>query len=446
VARVSAVLYRQLEGVVLGVELGNACKGGLTVSGLRVTTLPRRARRVLIGVVVAFVAAIVGSPAAPAQSAWVVVPSPSTSSAEQNVLNGVACVSSTHCWAVGTYFNSSLGLAQTLIEEGNGTSWSIVSSPKVPGVFQELHSVACVSDTECWAVGTVYSSPPTALIERWNGTSWSIVASPDLGEGALLFDVTCASTSMCIAVGLHFDSNDLRGYPLIEHWDGVSWSVIRPPTPGGNEGVLTGVSCASRSRCWAVGGHHMGSTGATLVERWNGKSWSVVDSPNSTSASHSSLGKVTCLSNGNCWAVGSTVEAPGVNATLVERWRGGSWSIVPSANSSRAENFLGGVSCLQRSGCWAVGTTQDASGANPQALLEHWNGNSWSLVNAPTPTRALLSGITCQRGECWAVGTGSDSGQFQTLILHSGYIAATSRYDLNLWIGRPLEGATYLPR
>jgi hypothetical protein len=336
------------------------------------------------------------------------------------VLSGVTCVSSSHCWAVGTYFSSSLGVAQTLIEEWNGTSWAIVTSPNVPGVFQELRSVACVSDTECWAVGTVYSSPPTTLIERWNGTSWSIVASPDLGEGAVLFDVTCASSSMCIAVGQHFDTDDLRGYPLIEQWDGVRWSVVLPPTPGGNEGVLTGVSCASRSRCWSVGGHFMGGTGATLVERWNGMSWSVVDSPNSSSASHSILGDVTCLSNGNCWAVGSTVEAPGFNATLVERWRGGSWSIVPSANTSRAENFLQGVSCLKQSDCWAVGTTQDASGANPQALLEHGNGRSWSLVSPPTPTRALLVGITCQRSECWAVGTGSDSGQFQTVILHSG--------------------------
>jgi hypothetical protein len=389
------------------------------MSGLRVTTLPRRTWRVLIAAVVAFIAATGGSAAAPAQSAWVVVPAPNTSTAEQNVLNGVACVSNSQCWAVGTYFNGSLGLGQTLIEEWNGTSWSITSSPNVPGMSQELRSVACESDTECWAVGSVHSSPPTTLIERWNGTSWSIVTSPGLAEGAALFDVTCASTSMCVAVGQHFDSNDLRGHPLIEQWDGVSWSIVRPPTPGGNEGVLTGVSCRSRSRCWAVGQYFTEGNGATLAVRWNGKSWSVVASPNSSSASDSTLGTVTCLSNANCWAVGSTVEAPGFNATLVERWRGGSWSIVPSANSSRAENFLQGVSCRRRSDCWAVGSTQDVSGANSQSLLEHWNGNSWSVVSAPTPTRAMLTDITCQRSECWAVGTGSESGQFQTVILHN---------------------------
>jgi hypothetical protein len=390
------------------------------VRALRVMTPPRRTRRVLIGVVVAFVAAIVSSPPAPAQSAWAVVPSPNTSSAEQNVLHGVTCVSSSHCWAVGSYFDSALGAAQTLIEEWNGTTWSIVSSPNVPGVSQELRSVACVSDTECWAVGTAFTSPQTSLIERWNGTSWSMVASPEVGEAARLFDVTCASASVCFAVGQQDDSDDLRGHPLILEWFGASWEPVLPPTPGGNEGVLTGVSCASRSRCWAVGAQYPGVNDATLVERWDGKSWSVVDSPNAGGASSSTLVTVTCTSNGNCWAVGSTGEASGFNDTLVERWRAGSWSIVPSANSSRAENFLGGVSCVQRSGCWAVGSTQDSSGANAQALLEHWNGSSWSVLGAPAPSRALLADITCLRSECWAVGAGSDSGQFQTVILHSG--------------------------
>jgi hypothetical protein len=426
VARFLSVRYRQHKSLVLSLDHSNASAGGgLTVSGLRATTLPRPTRRVLIAVVFTIVAAIVGCPAALAQTAWVVVPSPNTSSTEQNVLNGVTCVSSSQCWAVGSYFNGSLGLTQTLIQEWNGTSWSIISSPNVPGAFQELRSVSCVSDTECWAVGTVHSSPPATLIEKWNGTTWSIVGSPDLGEsGGLLFGVTCASSSTCFAVGFQSNSGDAFGYPLIEEWNGVTWSAIHPPTPGANEGVLVGVSCASRSRCWAVGQYFTGDASATLVERWDGKSWSDVNSPNSSSASGNTLVSVTCLSKAKCWAVGSTNEAPGFNATLIEKWSGGSWSIVPSANSSRPENFLGGVSCIQRSDCWAVGTTQSAAGDLPEALIEHWNGSSWSLVSVPNPsssTRSLLTGVTCHSSGCWAVGTsGHDGGQDQTLILHTG--------------------------
>jgi hypothetical protein len=391
------------------------------VSGFRATTLRSRTRGVLIGVVFAIVTAIVGSPAAVAQGAWVVVPSSNTSGTEQNVLNGVTCVSSSHCWAVGSYFNSSLGLTQTLIEEWDGSSWSITNSPNVTGQFQELRSVTCVSDTECWAVGSVNSSPMTTLILRWDGTSWSIVSSPDLGEdGGRLFGVTCASASTCFAVGSGSTSDAPFGYPLIEEWDGVTWSAVRPPTPAANQGALIGVSCASRSRCWAVGQYFTGSNGVglPLVERWNGKSWSFVNSPSPSDAFQSTLVSVVCPSRSKCWAVGTAAKVGGDNATLIEKWSGGSWSIVPSPNSSRSQNFLTGVSCVGRSDCWAIGATQDVSGILP-ALIAHWDGSSWSLVSAPITTRSLLAGVTCQSSGCWAVGSRNDGGQDQTLILHT---------------------------
>src|SRR5262245_32156776 len=291
------------------------CRRGLQMSRCHATLLWSRSRRVLVAVVFAFVVVFVGSSGALAEGAWVVVASANTSSAEQNVLLGVTCVSSTECWAVGDHFNSALHLDQTLIEAWNGTAWSIVTSPNVPGAFQELRSVACVSSTECWAVGDV-GSPPTALIEQWNGTAWSIVASPDPGDSnAELFRVTCISTSTCFAVGFHFNSSDLFGFPLIEEWNGSSWSAVHPPTPNASQGVLNGVTCVSRSRCWAVGTYFTGSTGAssTLVERWNGKTWSVVPSPNPSSAEESTLASVTCVSKAKCWAVGNTTELGGGN-------------------------------------------------------------------------------------------------------------------------------------
>jgi hypothetical protein len=370
---------------------------------------------------------LAASPGALAASPWVVVSSPNSSSTEQNVLLKVACVSYSRCWAVGSHFDSGLRVGQTLIEGWNGSSWSIVASPNVPGEFQELRGVACAAPDECWAVGW-HSSPPQTLIERWNGTSWSIASSPDPGDPyAQLFDVTCASRSECWAVGWHFKPGDSFGYPLIERWDGAAWSAIHPPTPNGDEGGLFGVTCSSRSRCWAVGTQFEGSAGAslTLVEEWNGKSWSVVSSPNPSTAEESTLGSVTCQSAANCWAVGSTAEAGGGNrnATLVEKWNGRSWSLVPSANTSRAENFLQGVSCVRRSHCWAVGSTQDSLGTHPEALIEEWNGSNWSVVSSPSPSGSIgsaLGGVTCPSNGCWAVGTYNPGVQFQTLIEHNG--------------------------
>jgi hypothetical protein len=379
-----------------------------------------------LGAALAIGAGLAAPSSALAETPWVVVNSPNTSPTQQNFLHDVTCVSQSSCWAVGGYFDPAVHADQTLVVDWNGTAWSIVPSPNVPGVFQELRGVACGGRTECWAVGW-HSSPPQALIETWTGTSWSIVSSPDPGDSyAQLFDVTCASRSECWAVGMHFTPSDSFGHPLIFRWDGAAWSAIHPPTPGGDQGVLSAVTCSSRSRCWAVGEHFTGTDGAgrTLIEEWNGKSWSVVGSPSSSTAIESGLHGVTCLSRASCWAVGATVEGGGLNSTLVERWDGRSWSLVPSPNTGRPENFLGGVGCVQRSKCWAVGTTQDIAGTAPQALIEEWDGSSWAVVNAPTPTgsiRSLLEGMACVGRGCWAVGTYASGavGQDQTLILHT---------------------------
>jgi hypothetical protein len=111
----------------------------------------------------------------------------------------VTCTSASDCWAVGYY--SFGGPSQTLIEQWNGASWAIVSSPNTSD-GDDLDSVTCASASDCWAVGT---SVPTyigsTLIEQWNGTSWAVVSSPNLGGFNVLSGVTCASASECWAVG-----------------------------------------------------------------------------------------------------------------------------------------------------------------------------------------------------------------------------------------------------
>jgi len=112
-------------------------------------------------------------------TSWSIITSPSPGAAG-NVLNSVTCASASDCWAVGDQ-SSCGGCAQTLIEQWDGTSWSIVPSPNT-GVADLLYGVTCASASDCWAVG-VYTSGasllPLTLIEQWNGTSWSIVSSPN---------------------------------------------------------------------------------------------------------------------------------------------------------------------------------------------------------------------------------------------------------------------------
>src|SRR5438045_9623651 len=68
---------------------------------------------------------------------WSVVPSPNGSSSSN--LSGVAAVSANDIWAVGSSGNQMSG-AQTLIEDWNGTSWSVVTSPNPGCRHNRLHS------------------------------------------------------------------------------------------------------------------------------------------------------------------------------------------------------------------------------------------------------------------------------------------------------------------
>jgi len=49
-----------------------------------------------------------------------------------------------------------------------------------PARAEPLESVTCVSTADCWAVGDTPAAPggaATGVIENWNGSAWSVVAS-----------------------------------------------------------------------------------------------------------------------------------------------------------------------------------------------------------------------------------------------------------------------------
>lgn len=112
---------------------------------------------------------------------WKVIASPNPGSG-YNQLWGVSAISASDIWAVGNYNNTN-GPTQTLTEQWNGTGWSVVSSPNVTVSFSNfLFAVTTLSANNVWAVGYDDSSGiPQTLTEQWNGTSWSVVSSANKG-------------------------------------------------------------------------------------------------------------------------------------------------------------------------------------------------------------------------------------------------------------------------
>jgi hypothetical protein len=69
----------------------------------------------------------------------------------------------------------------------------------------------------------------------WDGASWRIVPSASPGVFSILYGVSCANATSCVAVGRYFDGFLLN--TLVETWDGMAWGVtpvptrpVRPPT------------------------------------------------------------------------------------------------------------------------------------------------------------------------------------------------------------------------
>jgi hypothetical protein len=201
---------------------------------------------------------------------WSIVSSPNVNGA-YNILSAATAVSASDVWAVGDSFNTSTSIQQTLIEQWNGTSWSIISSPDI-GPSDSLSGVAAVSASDVWAVGSGSNSMgyPQTLIEKWNGTQWKVVNSPSLKQHDNLLDGAAVISANDIwAVGVSSTRNPSVDQTLTEHWNGTKWSIVSSPNVQGYNDYLNGVAALSAHNIWTVGSafdpnNHMSSQ--TLTE------------------------------------------------------------------------------------------------------------------------------------------------------------------------------------
>ena len=359
-------------------------------------------------------------PAGALPYSWTTVPTSGVGTDVDTVLADISCIGSGFCMAVGHQNGGSVD--QTLVERWNGSTWSVDASPDTgPALANDLYGVSCSSASMCTAVGSADTGTAIqTLVEQWNGTSWSIVASPDTDPGSdqLLVDVSCTSATACTAVG---SAGTLAGttITLVETWDGTTWSIVPSPNTGaGGVSELNSVSCPSATSCTSVGDFFTGTVSQTLVEQWNGTTWSIVASPVPSTSATSVLSSVSCPTAGTCTAVGHAV-VNSVWQTLVESWTDTTWSIVASPDSSPADfDALVGVSCTTATTCTAVGSSTD--GTTTSDLVVQWNGASWYLVPLAPIAGGLdaeLAGVSCVGPSvCTAAGDTMGSAS-QTQVL-----------------------------
>lgn len=232
--------------------------------------------------------------------------------------SGVTDTGPGNAWAVGR------GL-----EHWNGTGWTLQAfpDPENPGTlmtipgndFGHLDAISADAADDIWVVGhyndptvcnTQCTGPQQTFSLHWNGTSWNESAMPQNTDANVQYQfdsVDAIGPSDAWAAGYTDDIVSGQLSPLIEHWDGTSWSVV--PTPPGTPDKLTGITSSSPSSVWAVG--------ASTVLSWNGTSWSVVSGADPISSSQLN-GVFTKPGMATTWAAGYSVVSGSDDPLVLE--------------------------------------------------------------------------------------------------------------------------------
>jgi hypothetical protein len=106
------------------------------------------------------------------------------------------------------------------------------------------------------------------------------------------------------------------------------------------------------------------------------------------------LYRVEAIAADDVWAVGSS-SGDGPGTALIEHWDGSSWEIVQAPGAASA---LISVAAAADDDVWSVGYGDGG------ALIARWDGKAWDAVDG-APEQGALEGVaTVPGGQVWAVG------------------------------------------
>ncbi len=193
--------------------------------------------------------------------------------------------------------------------------------------------------------------------------------------------------------------------------------------------LFYGVSCLSAGNCLAVGANLNGNggQGAPIASVWNGTAWRSLPVHLPTGATGAELFDVSCRAGG-CVAVGY-YRRGSAQYPLAEYWKGATLSLgkLPASPSGTADSELVSISCRSPKACLAVGVFF-ATASRVVAIAETWNGSAWKAFRPPTPSSGLsvLDTVTCVTTTyCLAGGTYAPSKGIGQLSLAEQWNGST---------------------
>lgn len=256
-------------------------------------------------------------------TSWRVVPSPNLD-LDQNYLSAVSADGPDDAWAVGMA-NTMYGQDETAVAlRWDGSAWQRTA---LPDDIYLLEDVAARTPSDVWAVGRqlIDKRHSGAVALHWDGGAWSVSLSlpGDDDHGFALRSVVAEASDDVWAVGgasTYHHAGGKPETPLALHWDGSSWNQVETPQVHQPQSYFADVSSDGVGGLWAVGYlyDHYYEEGSPLVERWDGTTWTrtkVADLPPGSRLSSVAGGDADLA-----WAVGVN-DDKGLTLT----WDGTAW-------------------------------------------------------------------------------------------------------------------------
>lgn len=263
-----------------------------------------------------------------------------------------------------------------------------VPSPGAGGTANFLLGVAALSASEAWAVGSFRNEDSDyGLSMRWDGSSWTPhpMPSPPSSTGfpaVSLYDARAFAPNNVWAVGSSRGVDSSAIETLAYRWDGHAWSIV--PSPAGCCGaygsVLYCVDGASPDDFWAGGYmNEPGPNAIAFLAHWNGSNWEELLLPTVANHRIPAIKDFHVHAHDDIWALeGIGINVP-VSPHRIFHWNGSDWSEGASRLDPLRYGAAEAIFAFGPDDIWVSSVLDIGS----QIVMLHWDGSTWTEMNVP---------------------------------------------------------------
>jgi hypothetical protein len=293
--------------------------------------------------------------------------------------NAITCPTATTCLAGGS--NSSSGAVIVVINGATGSA----TPAGTDASMNTVGGIACVTATQCVAVGAVGDAVPVNGSNGATGANHAITSEPI----PIFYTVACPTAGACYGGGTHVVSPSNHESTLTH----LSPTGVPGATSTGQASSLESLACVSASRCYAAIASPSGGAVEVISNGAVSKSFPL---PFDGFA-------ITCSQAASCEVAGSNGSTATAYAATVNPVTGKPGP----AHAISGMTQVGGLACATSTECFVVGFLRGSS-AITSAVSDVENGTPQAARKAPG---IELSGVACPTATtCWAIGQNSTSG------------------------------------